>query len=194
MTAPLERIEAALAQLGAEHEPPVGWEARVLAAIRTEQPRRSWWRIAVPALTLATAAGIAVFILWPRPLVLDVLAETPRVHGATRGLERMRGEGAEERAVHDVVHVAVSGGAGRRAIRVYRNETEIVMSCPADPACRVSRDGIAVDVALDKVGDYMIVAIASKDALPDMPGTYDADTAAAIKAKATLRQRPLHVR
>jgi len=195
VTAPLERIEAALAQLGAEHEPPAGWEARVLAAVRTEPARRPWWRIAVPALTLATAAGSAVFVFWPRPFALDVVAESPaRVRGEPPGPLRMRGEGVEERAVRDIVHVAVSGGAGRRAVRVYRNETELVMSCPADPACRVTRDGITVDVTLDKVGDYVIVAIASADALPVMPGTYDRDTAAAIKANATRRERKLHAR
>ena len=188
MTAPHERIEAALARLGAEHEPPAGWEARVLAAVRAEPPRRPWWRIAVPALALATAAAIAVF-LWfprPRPLELAVVARTP-------GPVLMLGEGVEERAVGDVAHVTASGGAGWRAIRVYRNETELVMTCPGNQACRTSRDGIALDVPLDKVGDYMIVAIASKDALV-MPGTYDADTAAAIQAKAALRERKLRVR
>ena len=198
MTAPLDRIEAALAQLGAEHEPPAGWEARVLAAVRSEQLRRPWWRIAVPALTLATAAGIAVLVIRskpPGPLVLEVVAEslTP-VRGEPAGPKRMDAERVEERAVHDIVHVAASGGAGQRAIRVYRNETELVMACPGNLACRVSHDGITVDVTLDKVGDYAIVAIASEQALPAMPGTYDADTAAAIKANAAHSKRKLHAR
>ncbi|HEX7843766.1 MAG TPA: hypothetical protein VF469_40105 [Kofleriaceae bacterium] len=198
MTAPLDRIEAALAQLGAEHEPPEGWEARVLAAVRAEQqPRRPWWRIAVPALTLATAAGIAVLIWWPRapspgPLAFVVVAESPtQVRGAQRGPTRVRGEGVEARVVGDVVHATVSGGAGRRAIRVYRNEAELVIACPGSSACRVSRDRITVDLTLDKVGLYTVVAIASEEALPAMPGIYNADTAAAIRAKATLGERQL---
>lgn len=195
MTAPLDRIEAALAQLGAEHVPPVGWEARVLAAVRPEPPRRPWWRIAVPALTLATAAGIAVFVRSrPRPFAFNVVAVTPaHARGVPRGPERMRGGAVEERAVDDVAHVAVSGGPGRRAIRVYRDETELVIACPENPACGVSRDGITVDVTLGKIGTYAIVAVTSEEALPAMPGTYNADTAAAIQAKAMLYERKLHV-
>jgi hypothetical protein len=199
VTAPLDRIEAALAQLGAEHKPPDGWEARVLAAVRSEQqPRRPWWQIAVPALALATAAGIAVLILvrppLDRPLALAVVAESPtQVRGEPRGPSRMRGEGMEVRAVGDVLHVMASGGAGQRAIRVYRNETELVIACPGHSACGVASDRITVDLTLAKVGTYTIVAIASEEALPAMPANYNADTAAAIQAKAAWREHKLSV-
>ena len=51
---PISRIEAALARLGAEHEPPVGWEARVLAAT-APPPRRAWWWLAIAMKALKAA-------------------------------------------------------------------------------------------------------------------------------------------
>jgi len=37
---PIARLEHALEQLGAEHQPPPGWEARVLAAVEPRPRRR----------------------------------------------------------------------------------------------------------------------------------------------------------
>lgn len=188
---PHARIEAALARLGAEHEPPAGWQARVMAAVA---PRRPWWRIAVPVLSLATAAALAILVWWrrpapPMPLALVVHAETgAKVRGPMRSDST-----EEERLVGDVVHIRTSGGPGQRALRIYRNERDLVVRCPGGPGCRVSDDGIAVDFKLDRAGEYVILVVASHGAMPVLPGTYDADTAAAIRDSAEWRQRRLHV-
>ena len=50
-----DRIEEALVRLGAEHEPPPGWEARVLAAVRP--PRRRVWWIALIMVIMIVAIG-----------------------------------------------------------------------------------------------------------------------------------------
>lgn len=54
---PIERIEDGLRGLGAEHEPPAGWEQRVLDA--TAPNPRSAWRVAREVVT-GLAVGIAV--------------------------------------------------------------------------------------------------------------------------------------
>ncbi len=49
------RIEAQLARLGAELSPPVGWQARVLAAAGARPPP-GWWLGAHPAAAAAPAS------------------------------------------------------------------------------------------------------------------------------------------
>lgn len=187
MTEPLDRIEAALARLGAEHEPPRGWEARVLAAVATRR-RRPWWLYAAPGLTLAAAA---VFLVWfiaaPRPAPAAIALDVRFDHK-----EVVRGD---ERVVGDIAHVRVSGGNRHRVVRVYRDEVHVVKSCPDDPACRVSSDATAVDFPLAQVGTYTIVALSSDAPLPALPGNLDGDTAAAMQAGVSdIRQHRLSVR
>lgn len=196
MTVPDDRIVAALEKLGAEHEPPPGWEARVLAAVA---PRRPWWRIAMPALSLAAAAALAILVWWRRPAPAPPVPLALVVQGERGAKVRgpMRSDSTEEermeRMVGDVVHIRTSGGSGQRALRIYRNERDLVVRCPGAAGCRVSDGGITFDFKLDRAGEYMILAVASHGAMPELPGTYDEDTAAAIQDSAEWRERRLHV-
>lgn len=200
MIAPLDRIELALAQLGAEHEPPAGWEARVLAQIGAAQRRRRpRWTYTAPGLALAAALAILVFRPPGPPEVSGRATEAGAavalsldVQVSDRRLARRSQRG--ERQIGDVVHVTVSGGARRRAVRIYRNEIRLVMRCPGDPACRPSDEALTADFTLSEVGTYTIVALTSSSSLPPLPGSYDADTAAARRAGASLDERELHVR
>ncbi|TMQ08179.1 MAG: hypothetical protein E6J90_31085 [Deltaproteobacteria bacterium] len=182
MTPPVDRVEAALLRLGAEHQPPPGWEARVLAAVATPR-RRPWWQFAAPGLVFA---GAAVFVVWllgaPRPAAVAFDVQFERS-------ELVRGD---DRAVGDVAHVRVSGG-GYRSVRIYRDEVHVVMRCPEDPACRVSHDSLAVDVPLREVGTYLIVALTAASPLPALPGRYDDDLAAAMQAGVDIRKRKVTV-
>jgi len=176
-----ERIEAALARLGAEHEPPVGWEARVLAAVGA--PRRRWWMYAAPGVALAAAAVVALVVLpGPAPeLALNVDIK----HSA-----RYRGD---EASAGDIAHIVVSGGKGPRAIWVYHEEVQLVLRCPGDPRCRVTDASTEVDVTLSSAGAYTVVALTGSSELPALTGTYDADTAAAKDAGLDVRQSRLLV-
>lgn len=172
MTDPIRRIEDALAGLGAEHEPPRGWEARVLAAT-TARRRRPWWIYAAPGL-VAAAAAVLLYLGRPREpaaLALDVDLE----HSVAS-----RGGGGEGR-VGDVVHVTVRGGSGR-VLWIYRDDVELVMRCPGDPACRVSEQAIRADLVLGRVGTYRMVALTAGPAVPAPAGSYEADVAAARRA------------
>jgi hypothetical protein len=177
-----ERIEAALARLGAEHEPPVGWEARVLAAVGATR-RRRWWVYAAPGVALAAAAAVALVLL--RQPVPELALNVKVVHST-----RIRGD---EASAGDRAHIVVSGGKGPRAIWIYHEEVQLVLRCPGDPRCRVSESSTEVDVPLNSVGAYTVVALTGVSGLPALPGSYDADTAAAKDAGLDVRQYRLLV-
>lgn len=177
----MERIEAALAGLGAEHEPPTGWEARVLATVGAN--RRRWWAYAAPGVALAAAAAIAVVVLRQPPPALALNIDVK--HSA-----RFRGD---EATVGDVARIAVSGGRGARAIWVYREQVQLVLRCPGDPTCRISDASTEVDLTLSSAGTYHVVALTGGSRLPAPTGDYGVDTAAARDAGLDVRQDHLAV-
>lgn len=188
VTPSMARIEAALAGLGTEHEPPPGWETRVLAAVGAH--RRRWWTYAAPGVALAAAAAVAVVVLHRPPPALALNVEVQ--HSA-----RFRGD---EAAVGDVAHIAVSGGGRLRAIWVYREDGQLVLQCPGDATCRSSHaspdaspDGsMEVDLTLSTAGTYHVVAVTAVDGVR-LTGNYYTDTAAAQDAGLDVRQYHLSV-
>jgi hypothetical protein len=167
MTEPIARIEAALTHLGEEHEPPLGWEARVLAA--TARPRhKPWWWFALPIVALA---AIALIVVVPRAGSQDfqLVVEIEKSRTIVRGTSAHVG---------DVVHATVTGGKHERAIWVYRND-HLLMTCPGDPQCRSSGDMMISDVTLNAMGTYKIVALTASSALPAPSGNSDVDLARA---------------
>jgi hypothetical protein len=179
---PEQRIEAALARLGADHEPPLGWEARVLAA--TGMPRRPWWHYAVPGVGLVAAAALGMLVLWPAAAPALALRVDVEHRAVVRGQEAQLG---------DVVHVAATGGGGQRAIWIYRDEVQLVLRCPGDAGCAVSRDAIAADLTLRRIGTYQILALTADAALPVSSGSYGDDVVAARRAGAATREQTLAV-
>ena len=180
---PIRRIEAALSRLGAEHEPPPGWEARVLAAVATKQ-RRPWWMYAGGGVALAAAAAVVIVVLLPPRVQAPELAiaVTARRHEAVRTVQD------QELVIGDVAQIAVSIGRRHRIVQVYRDESHLVLSCPQDPTCRVSQNAIAVDVTITDVGNYVVVAASSDDPLPPLTGKLDADAAALTRAGVAQKQ------
>ena len=183
---PLARIEAALSRLGAEHEPPLGWEARVLAATATPH-RRAWWWFAAPPLLAAAAAAVIVLLPPGKPSALQLAMEVEK--GST--VVRMRGP---EPQLGDVVHATATGGGSHRGVWVYHDETELVLQCPAGPHCRHTDDTVIADIALAAIGTYQIVALSSSAALPVPTGRFDEDLAAAARANVTMSRQELTIR
>jgi hypothetical protein len=182
MSDPITRLEQAIEQLGADLEPPPGWEARVLAAV--EPRRRSWlargW-LAIPAV----AAIALVAVLLPRSLsrAPEPLALSAEL---VAGSQVMRGPSA--------LRAIARGGDGHRAIWIYRDGRELTAACPGHPACE--RSGGALRIVLDPVpiGRYQIIALSSASALPAATGSPDHDLAAAIDAGASWKLQELEVR
>ncbi|MCE9579270.1 MAG: hypothetical protein K8W52_39465 [Deltaproteobacteria bacterium] len=173
----LERIERALAEAGADQQPPPGWEARVLAAIDAKPARRAPWWLLVPALA---AAAAIVFLVWPR-------AATPPQQLAVaitidRGGPLVRGTSAH---VGDTLHATATGGDGHRAVWIYRDDRELLATCAGDDACTFT---------IPSRGDYAIVALAAAAPLPAPRGVLDDDVAAAAKAGAQFTIEAVAVR
>ena len=183
MTEPIARIEAALTRLGAEHEPPVGWEARVLAATAARK-QRPWWRFAVPAVALAVIA-IYVVVRPPAKSQEPQLALNLEKRGAV-----VRGSAAH---VGDIMHPTATEGGHYRAVWVYRAE-QLLLACPGAAQCRSSGDATIADVDLSLIGEYTIVALASDAPVPPPMGTLDTDVANAEKTGAKKTVKSLTVR
>jgi hypothetical protein len=182
MTAPILRLEAALARLGAAHEPPWGWQTRVLAAVKTPRRQRGWW------LALPAAAALALPLALVRPPPEDPLVL--RVAMVPVGRPQ-RGSSAQ---VGDRVHAQATGGDHYRAIWVYRDHRELVVACPGGPSCGDLDDATAAEVTLLTLGTYELIALTSASPIPAPHGAYDADLAAAERAGATIQRDHVTVR
>ena len=176
MSDPITRLEGELAKLGGEHEPPPGWQARVLAAVAKPEraARGRWWWFALPALAIAAVVVIVIATREPAAPPQLALAVEIQAGGAV-----VRGSQAK---VGDVVRATATGGK-HRAIWIYREDKELVAAC--DRTC---------EVTLAAPGRYTVVALAAGAPLPQPTGSLDADLAAALAAKATSRTETIDVR
>lgn len=188
MSDPSDRLERAIAQLGAEHEPPAGWEARVLAAVEPRSAgspgapeRRPWLRRWWPVIPSAVLAA-AVLVLWLRPVKAEAVAVVFRIdrgdpsRGATRGTISAR-----DVPLGSQLDLGVRGGGEHRALWVYRDGKRLVVACPGDARCDAG-GAPRVVLTADQIGSYQAVALSSGTALPAPLGDYDRDMAALAKA------------
>jgi hypothetical protein len=185
MTDPNRRLEQAIKQLGADLEPPVGWEARVLAAVEpvaVGPPPRRWWARGWLAIPAVAAIALAVVLL-PRPR----RAPAPLALSAelVAGSQAVRGPSA--------IRAVVGGGTDHHAIWIYRDGHELVAQCPGHPACQTT--GGALSLVLDvPVGSYQIIGLSSAVVVPAATGSPERDLAAATAGGATWKLQGLEVR
>jgi hypothetical protein len=159
---------AAIAETGGGLHPKPGWESKVWERIDAEttsmagghaRSRRAVWLVG--AGVLAAAAAIAL-VVWrgggrsdPDQRVVVAEATLEIRHSATvvRGTSAAPGDTA-------VVH----HGARGAVVWVYRGESELVLACDAArvaaPACTRDRDGVSVEVLLDRPGTYHVLTAA----------------------------------
>lgn len=158
-------VRAALAETGAGLQPKPGWESKVWERIDAEprsmaggqaRSRRAAWYVGGGVLA---AAAIALLV-WrgsggrPGSIDRDVVADASLEirHSATvvRGTSAAPGDTA-------VVHYAARGAV----VWVYRGESTLVLACDAShvaaPACTRDRDGVSVEVVLDRPGTYHVL-------------------------------------
>jgi len=170
MTEPIARIEAALARLGAEHEPPAGWEARVLAAVSTPAPRpkpQLWWLLFAAPAVAAVVIALVIIPGPPKPGPLQLALAVDKSATVVRG---------GEYHVGDVVHATATEGGPHRAVWVYHDDA-LMLACPGAPQCRSTKDGLTAEVTLKLLGEYKVVAVASGSSIPAPAGTFDLDVA-----------------
>jgi hypothetical protein len=177
-----DRLRRELSAVGREDEPRADWQARVWEEIdRRRERRRRWspWWIAPVAL----AAMAALFLIWipgQKPAGLRIGIEA----GSTvrRGAEAHPG---------DLLKLtATTGGARHGELRVYRNDTELVLRCSTEPPCSLRRGELTASIVLDGVGRYQPLLLLSEDPLPDVGSDLDTDTDAALTAGADVELGP----
>ena len=177
-----DRLGDGISSLGAEDEPPVGWQARVWERIaQRRRRRRGWWTWwVVPAV--AAAAALLILIRTPErePAGLWVKVEA----GATvrRGAEAQPGDRLDLRAT--------TGGAPHAELRVYRNDAELVLRCSSEPPCTRREDELRASVVLDGIGRYQSLLFLSKNSLPATASDLETDTSATFAAGADVELGP----
>ncbi len=161
-----DRLREQLSKLGEEDEPAADWQARVWERIEQRKKRRwsLWWFAPV-----AAAAMAALFLIWipsqkPAGLRVEIEAGTT----VRRGAEAHPG---------DLLRLAATtGGARHSELRVYRNETELILRCPKSPCFLV----------LDGIGRYQPLLLLSESPLPAPTSDLETDTGAALDSGAEI--------
>jgi hypothetical protein len=198
----IARIEQALSELGADHSPPLGWEARVLAA--SEQPPKPWWqrwqRWLVAGVPCAAAAAAVLFFVLTKqanegPLQIAVsrtVLEDPCVKAD--GTTACMSSGGDC-SIHQVNMLEATSSAAHRALRLYRGRT-LIQSCEAATAgpCEVTKDKLRLPWKVDSLDHYVAVAVSSNEPLPALSGELDADLAKLASAKIATGEKSFHCR
>jgi hypothetical protein len=180
-----ERLRVEIAALGAEDEPPVGWQARVWERLdqRRERRRLRWpgWRGWIVPAAVGVAASLATLFLIrpPEPRPPSLRVEVQAGTTVRRGGEAQPG---------DLLRLtAATGGARHAELRVYRNDTELVLRCSTDRPCSRRGDEVRAAVLLDAVGRYQTLLMRAEKPLPSPVSDLEKDTSAALAAGADVR-------
>jgi hypothetical protein len=177
-----DRLRARIAEAGALDEPPLGWQAGVWASIEKRRERRSRWRRwLVPAGVAALAASLAAVVLLRTPgqeiaaLRVDVEAGA----SVRRGTEAKPG---------DLLRLTASTGNAKNAeVRIYRNGTELILSCSTGRPCTRQGNELRATVVLAGAGRYQPLLLLSPSPIPPASTDLEKDTGAALAAGAEIK-------
>lgn len=197
------RIEQALSELGADHSPPAGWEARVLAA--SEPAPKPWWQRwqswVIPGGSAAVAIAVVMLVVIPKLSSNDgapqlalarTVTEDPcvKADGSTACMSS-----GGDCSLHQVSKLEATGSAPHRALRLYR-ERILIQSCDGSStaACEVTKDLLHMPWKVDVQGHYVVVAISSNQPLPALSGELDADLAKLATPAIASQEKSFHCR
>jgi hypothetical protein len=172
-----ERLRQDIAGIGADGEPPAGWEARVWARIeeRKGKPRWIWFLAPVGAAALAATFFFAV----PRTPSAPSLMQEVAAGGSVR-----RATGARPGDRLDLR--AGTAGSPQAELRIYRNGRDLVLRCPGTSSCRRDGDEIRAALTFPSVGDYQAVLVLDNEPLPPPGKGLDSDAGAAFAQDAQV--------
>lgn len=173
-----DALKQDLAALRDQFAPPAHWQQAVLEQARPRVVRRRW----LDAPTLAAAASVSIALaalLLPRHP-----AAAPSLEVRTQAAPQRTLRGAAAQAGDRLLLQASVAGSPQAELRVYRDDTVLVLRCSSAPPCRRDRDGLRAELVLAAPGNYQPLLLLSARALPDAQGSLDSDTAAAFAAGA----------
>lgn len=175
-----DRLRQRLATLGEGDQPPAGWQAGIWERIEQRRGRRGrpWWSLVPAALAASLAAVLLVRTPEPAaPVFLSAEIEA--------GPSVQRGEEAKLGA--SLRLTASMGGARHAELRVYRNDTELVLRCSTESPCSRKGEDLQATVVLYGIGRYQPLFLFSKSPLPKASAQgLDADAEAALAAGAEI--------
>lgn len=195
-------LRAGLSALDRESTGRSDWQARIWAGVTRRQSRRRWqklWWAAAP-LAVAAAALLVVGHLGvassdaPAPRgaggdVLPSLAYT--IHPTSQNTGPMRGDHAKP---GDTLAIEIdTGSAAYAELRVYRDDSDLIVRCDDEPPCNRRGRVITASVVLDARGHYQIAFLHGERPLPAPAPALDRDLAEARAGGATVDLREIDV-
>lgn len=188
----------ALPEVGATSSGDADWQSAVwrrIARAETSRARRSYW-LGGGLAVAGAAAAIALYLT--RPQEVRVARTEHRLAEPSKRPQidivpspsTIRSHAAR---VGDRVRISVDPGS---EVRIYRAE-RLVLRCPAgqtSPGCTPDAAGLVADTPLTTAGDYQLVTLASRAAIPAPAGALDPDLAAVVDAGGDYRLTELSVR
>jgi hypothetical protein len=173
-----ESLARRIGALGQDELPASGWEQRVREALQARPaPRRFWPRpwltVPVTALAAVVLAVAGTHLLRPTAAALAV---------STRGDPRTTLRGGPVSPGDVLTLEAQTGGASYAELRVYRDDTEIVLRCSTTLPCRRSGRRLSAELTLPAIGLYQPVLLLAARALPVPRGSLDRDGADVLDA------------
>jgi len=173
-----EHLQAALAEAGADEEPPPGWQAGVWQRLEERRRRPRWLWTFVPLGAAAALAAILFFAI-PRPSAVPSLTqEIAAGDTAVRSTSAHPGDRLRLRAE--------TGGAPHAELRLYRNGRDLLLQCPGSPACRREGTTLQAELVLPAPGTYQSVFLSGTQPLPPPGAGLDADAGAALRQGARI--------
>lgn len=180
-----EALLGDLRELDHDAKPPPDWQDNVWRRIGTHQRDRpgkrsraaaAWRPTALAAIIAAAVLGGLLLRPTEAPTLMVAIE---RGHLPYRGLEAA--------LPGDRLTIETRTARGRHtALRVYRNEHELVAECPGSSACETAGRRLRLTLRLEAIGRYQTVLLSSPVPLPPAVGVLDVDCGAAVEQGARI--------
>ncbi len=154
--------------------PREGWEERVRSRIaQPELGGRKWiWWLA-PAAAVIAAAFLVPWLFQPT-------AEDPRLTFEIARGDRPARRGAAPHPGDRLILQADTGAPSHAELRVYRDDTELILRCSDSPPCVLRGTRLSATLVLEQLGIFQPVLFTSEQPIPPPAGTFDEDAAAVL--------------
>jgi hypothetical protein len=154
-------------------KPREGWEAEVRSRIAQSEPgKRKWiWRLAPAAAVILVVVAFQMIPPTDEPqLTIEI----------TRG-DRPDRRGEDPHRGDQLTLDADTGAAPHAELRVYRDDTELILSCSDSPPCVLSGTRLSATLVLEQLGVFQPLLITSEQPIPPPGATLDEDAAAVLE-------------